>query len=97
MTMHEDGDQLRIRVERSIRKILIDDLGVEAAIVETSAADTPLLGRGVGLDSLEALALATGLEEAFDISIDDEELTAELFVSIAALTDFVSAKVTAKP
>jgi len=43
----------------------------------------------VYLDSVEALALALGLEREFDLAIPDEDLTVELFANLATLADYV--------
>lgn len=82
-------------IESAIKKVLIDDLQVDAAMIETADAQTPLLGRGIGLDSVEALRLALGLENAFDISIPDADLNAELFSSLGTLTNYVEQKIAA--
>jgi acyl carrier protein len=76
-------------VEEKIKAILISQLGVEAESVALSDAQTPLLGSGIGLDSVEALALIVGLETEFDIEVPDEDLTTELFRSIATLANYV--------
>jgi acyl carrier protein len=78
-------------VER-IKQVLVSQLGVDPDIVAQSRAETPLIGRGIGLDSVEAMALAVGIEEAFEIEIPDDDLTADLFQSIAALADYVTKK-----
>lgn len=83
-------------IESAIKKILIDDLQVDAAMIETADAQTPLLGRGIGLDSVEALRLALGLENAFDISIPDADLNVELFSSLGALTEYIARKINNK-
>lgn len=80
-------------IERTIKKILIDDLQVDAALIESADAQTPLLGRGIGLDSVEALRLALGLENAFEISIPDSDLNIELFSSLGALTEYIAHKI----
>ena len=79
-------------IQETIKQILADDLQVDAAQLENITADTPLLGRGIGLDSVEALRLGLGLENAFNISIPDRDLTAELFASLGALTRYVIEK-----
>jgi acyl carrier protein len=84
-----DSNQQLREVEESIKGVLISQLGVEAGTVAASDSDTPLLGRGIGLDSVEALALILGIEEEFDIEIPDEALTANLFRSVATLADYV--------
>lgn len=84
-----------LEIENRIKQLLVDDLQVDAALIETATADTPLLGRGIGLDSIEALRLTLGIENAFDISVPDADLNVELFSSLRALTDYVSNKLVA--
>ena len=79
-------------VEQKIRELLVDELGVDPQTAATSDPGTPLLGRGIGLDSLEAMVLVTGLEEAFDITVDDADLSEELVRSIDTLVDYVIAR-----
>lgn len=79
-------------IENCIKQLLIDDLQVDAGLLANADAATPLLGRGIGLDSVEAMRLALGLENAFQISIPDADLTAELFSSIGKLADYVQNK-----
>jgi acyl carrier protein len=55
-------------------------------------SSTPLLGRGIGLDSVESMVLAMALEKEFDISIPDADLTAELFATLGTLTGYVARK-----
>ncbi len=83
-------------IESAIKQILIDDLQVDAAQIQNADASTPLLGRGLGLDSVEALRLSLGLENRFEIQIPDADLTVQLFSSLGALTDYVYRKAAAR-
>jgi acyl carrier protein len=59
---------------------------------ETLDASTPLLG---GLPEFDSMAVATviaGIEEKFDLYVEDDELSAEVFRSVGTLTEFVDAK-----
>ena len=86
------GSQQMTSIEQRIRDILVSQLDVDPEIAARSGPQTPLIGRGIGLDSLEAMALAVGIEDAFNIEIPDDDLTAELFQSIATLAHYVSRK-----
>jgi acyl carrier protein len=86
----------RIAIQAAIKQLLIDDLQAHAALIETADANTPLLGRGIGLDSVEALRLALGLENTFDISIPDADLNADLFATLGTLTGYVFQKTNAR-
>lgn len=78
-----------------MRRILIEDLGVAAEVISKSGSNTPLLGRGIGIDSMETLTLTVGLEEAFNIQINDEELNEALFETLGSLERFVAGKINA--
>jgi acyl carrier protein len=84
-------------IEEGIRVILAEKLDIPRAAVEAIDSNTPLLGRGVGLDSMEALTLATSLEERFGIRVVDDELTEDLFGSLGTLAVFVARKLEPHP
>ena len=52
-------------------------------------AETRLYGQGLGLDSVDALRLVAALEEEFDITIDDTELTPATFEHVGSLVSLV--------
>ncbi len=72
-----------------MRELMITKLGIRAAVLERAESATPLLGSGIGLDSMEAMSLAVEIEEAFGIVVLDEDLNEQLFSSFATLTDYV--------
>jgi acyl carrier protein len=76
-------------IEKRIKQLLVSELKVSPAGVADADSTTPLLGRGIGLDSVETMALVVCLEEVFEISIPDDELTVDLFKNFGALTDYI--------
>jgi acyl carrier protein len=50
---------------------------------------TGLLGQGIGLDSVEALQLVATMEQAFGITIADEDLDAAHFRTVASFARFI--------
>lgn len=78
-----------LQIEKRIKQLLGSELNVNASIVATSSSITPLLGRGVGLDSVETMALVLTIEEEFGISVPDDDMTASLFETIGTLTAYV--------
>ena len=83
---------LHAEIEGVIKRILVCELGITAAVLQTISSTTPLLGRGVGLDSSETVALVLGIENEFGISVPDEDLTTDLFKTIGTLTQYVLSK-----
>ena len=83
----------RTEIEERIKNILISALEVDPEALSKSNSSTPLLGRGIGLDSIEALALAAEVETVFDIQVDDADLTVDLFKNIGTLAQYVLGKI----
>ena len=63
--------------------------------LENVTAQTPILGEGLGLDSVAALELVVGLEEEFDVALDESELTADTFKNLASLAAHMASKMSA--
>jgi acyl carrier protein len=76
-------------IEDRIKQILAARLQISPDVLATSGAETSLLGRGIGLDSMEALALANAIEAEFDLEIADDDLTRELFATIGSVAEYV--------
>ena len=84
------------QIEAGIKRVLNRELGIDREILERSNRDSLLLGHGIGIDSMETLTLATGLEHEFGIEIFDDEFTTETLKNLGALTDFVKRKLDSK-
>jgi len=54
--------------------------------------DTGLLGRGIGLDSMEVLQLVVAAEAEFDVTIDESQLKPEYFSTVGAFTTFLEGR-----
>jgi acyl carrier protein len=74
-----------------VKAVLVSVLGIEdrAASIEPG---TELLGSLPELDSMAVLELVAALEEKFGISVDDDEVTAEVFETLGSLAALVDAK-----
>ncbi len=76
-------------VEGRIHTIMLKRLRENGFSDERIPRDMPILGKGLGLDSIEAVALALDIEAEFGILIDDDDLTADLFEDLGTLADHV--------
>ena len=83
----------RAHIEAAIKHLLVADLEADPTVISDADTQTALIGRGIGLDSIEALRLALGLEKEFDIRIPDADLTVELFSSLGTLVEYVHHKI----
>ncbi|MFI7607395.1 acyl carrier protein [Micromonospora sp. NPDC049366] len=75
-----------------VKSVVVETLGIEDR-ADTLDASTVLLGDLPELDSMAVVELVVALEQRFDIEIDGDEVTADLFETLGGLADFVSAKV----
>ena len=75
----------------AVKSVVIETLGVQDR-ADTLDAATPLLGSLPELDSMAVLELILALEQRFAITIDDDDVTADVFETLASLTAFVNAK-----
>jgi acyl carrier protein len=61
-------------------------------IAPEAISDTANLFNDCGLDSTSVVDLVVGLEQHFDITVDDDELDVKLFQDLSKLAEFVEAK-----
>ena len=74
-----------------VKGIVVTTLGIEDRAA-TLTASSPLFGAVPELDSLGVLEVVTNLESHFDITIDDEEFSGEIFETLGSLAQFVEGK-----
>jgi acyl carrier protein len=73
-------------VEERVKKIIVEQLGVNAEQVTTSASFVDDLGA----DSLDTVELVMALEEEFGLEIPDEE--AQKLGTVQSAVDYINAK-----
>jgi acyl carrier protein len=73
----------------AVIEVVVTTLGIEDQ-ASTMDATTSLFGELPELDSLGVVELAAALETRFDIRLDDEDVTGEVFGTVGGLADFVA-------
>jgi acyl carrier protein len=74
-----------------VKAVVVETLGVQDRADSIDAA-TPLMGSMPELDSLAVVELVLALEDRFGITIEGEDVTADMFETLASLSDFVDSK-----
>ncbi len=74
-------------IEEKVKKIIVEQLAVDAADVTLQAQFV----QDLGADSLDTVELVMALEEAFDIEIPDED--AEKIKTVGEAVNYINAKV----
>ncbi len=74
-----------------VKSVVTRTLGIEDRADSLTPA-TPLLDSVPEFDSMAVLNVILALEEHFGLTIDDDEVTGELFETLGTLTAFVERK-----
>jgi len=72
-----------------VRTIVSETLGLRGPRLDAASV---LLGGVPELDSMAVISLITALENHFGFAIDDDEISASHFATLATLASFVDAK-----
>lgn len=84
--------QHQIDVDRDLKAILVDVLGLDSADVDEFEGETGLFGHLPELDSMAVAGLFTEIEDRFDMLIEDEDVEAEMLETYGGLLEFIVAK-----
>ena len=79
----------RQEVVNEIKEILIDSLMLDIDR-ELIMNDQPLFGRGLELDSIDALELIVLMEKKYGIKLANPSEGKAIFTSVASIADYVS-------
>ncbi len=56
---------------------------------------TPLFGSVPEFDSMAVVTIVTAIEDQFGVTVDDDEISAEVFATVGSLSSFVETKLAA--
>jgi acyl carrier protein len=87
MALTDTGD-----VDRTLRAVLVDVLGLAPERVAGFTEATPLFGAMPEFDSMAVAGLLTELEERLAIQIEDHDVDADMLETYGALLTFARAK-----
>lgn len=81
-----------MNVQTEVLRLLDEVLSLEGRSAAFTL-ETPLLGALPELDSMAVVSLITAMEDAFGITVDDDDIDGATFATVGALVEFVSARV----
>lgn len=87
--MVPEGSQ---EIDKTVRAVLRDVLGVSAERAEAFRPETPLFGALPELDSMAVAGVLTELEDRLGILIEDDDVDGETLATFGALTRFAQGK-----
>ncbi|WP_025292559.1 acyl carrier protein [Sphingomonas sanxanigenens] len=85
------GDDAEL-IERTVRAVLQDVLGLDDARTRALDADSGLFGAMPELDSMTVAGLLTEIEDRLGIIIDDDEVDGEMLETFGSLVRFARGK-----
>ena len=91
--METSSTEERGEIDVRLRQILIDILLVDAEIVAALEPASGLFGALPEIDSMAVAHLFTGIEDCFDITVDDDDVDGEMLETYGGLRSFVERKV----
>lgn len=74
-------------LEHDIKQILSNTLLIDTNHFDS---DTLLIGNLAEMDSIGVVMVLTAIQEQFDIAINDDDIDASLFETLATLCEFVA-------
>lgn len=74
-----------------VKSLLVKTLGIESR-ADSLTVETTLLDSIPEFDSMAVLQVILAIEEHFGLTIDNEDVTGDIFETLGSLTDFVSSK-----
>ncbi len=81
-------------VTREVLRVLDEVLSLNGRAAAFTRG-TRLLGALPELDSMAVVALLTGFEERFGITVDDDDIDGDTFATVGSLVDFVEGRLAA--
>ncbi len=81
-----------IRIQK-IKQLIIDRLNLKISIddiQDDSALFLPVEDKGLGLDSVDALELAVGIMNTFDVEVTDDDM--HIFEYVNTIDNFIAEK-----
>lgn len=80
-------------LEADLKRLIVDALLLEDVTVDQIDRDMPLFGKGLGLDSIDALELGMAIHRKYGIEIKaDDERNQHVFQSVGSLAEFVGTR-----
>ena len=77
-------------LKQRVKTMIIERLKLEGMTPDQIEDTAPMFGEGLGLDSIDALELVLGIEQVFNVKIEDEAAGMKAFKSVQALTDYIA-------
>lgn len=84
------ANDLQIQLERELKQLIVEALKLEDTAPEDIDSAEPLVGDGLGLDSIDILELALAIHRRYGVKTgSDDSQNREVYGSVASLAAFI--------
>ena len=73
-----------------VKQMIIDSLRIEDMSPDEIETDAPLFGKGLGLDSIDALQLVVAMEKEFGVVVPDAATGTTVFASVRSMAEYIA-------
>jgi acyl carrier protein len=73
-----------------LKKQIIDSLNLSDVTPDSIDSDAPLIGGGLGLDSIDTLELLVLMEKHYGVTVPDVNVGREIFSSVRSLAAYIT-------
>jgi acyl carrier protein len=78
------------RLERELKELIVRALKLDDVAVDEIDSEAPLVGEGLGLDSIDVLELAMAVQKEFGVRAQaDDAQNQRIFASVKSLAAFI--------
>ena len=79
-------------LNQELKELIVDALQLEDVDPASITDSDALFGAGLGLDSIDALELATAIARKYDVEVNQDQETRDAFRSVSHLAQFIARK-----
>ena len=78
-------------LENELKALIIEALKLEDTTPEDIDSDAPLVGGGLGLDSIDVLEMAMAVQRRFGVKTEaDDQENQKIYSSVRSLAEFIA-------
>ena len=74
-----------------LKKDIIETLELDDITVEEIGSDDPIVGEGLGLDSIDTLELVVLMERKYGVKVENIKEGREIFASVKSMAQYIKA------
>lgn len=80
------------QLQNDLVDLILDSVNLRHKDKSQIVSSTPLVGDGLGLDSLDILEIVVAVEKKYGVRVKGAEEGKEVFRSVGSLTDFIQSQ-----